>query len=444
MVLSNEKLAEYENSEFNKIPESPVIKTAIKPDTDKPSRADSPIPNLGKASLESGRSSPVTDGNTSMDWFSTSLRKMTSYASFKSPDNKKENIPIAKSKALSPAASTLDASYTSSPEPSPPKSQEILSNLLENTRRSSKGLADIVTSGQDSRHVFVKKIQINPPNQLDSFNKPSAPKSWEAIPPKIVKCTCENKSLKPLVSFELKSSTLERIWNFLYDDKALQPSSQYFKFLTEKRKCSGMLRSNLEIKATNWTFPFTKTAKRKVSYVTQLNNSLGPKQTRCESDEQIVDASKGEFLCVLSVSSTPDVPSGSCFTANTKICMHQSGSAVCVSIFYAVEWIKSSWLKMAIDSAVPDGLKEHWKLLERELREFVCVGEVKESEVSDSAVAVTPEDKITQPVDDLTLLLEVGGRLLRQRWRSVIVLIFFWLAVNFAIVEVLVSWRSRE
>lgn len=85
---------------------------------------------------------------------------------------------------------------------------------------------------------------------------------------------------------------------------------------------------------------------RELSYIKPLNNSLGPKSTKCYLTQEVIYEDFDECVTVLNTTNTPDVPSGSAFSCKTRTCFTWAGKQkVRVLVSVAVEFTKSSWLK---------------------------------------------------------------------------------------------------
>src|SRR5271154_2375461 len=108
---------------------------------------------------------------------------------------------------------------------------------------------------------------------------------------------------------------------------------------------------------------------RHSSYIKPLNNSMGPKQTKCNTTEQVQKQDFSSFCTALTTTTTPDVPSGSSFQVMTKYCLTWAGgSSTRVLITCTIEWSKSSWIKGAIEKGVNEGQVSFAKDLLAELR----------------------------------------------------------------------------
>ena len=116
---------------------------------------------------------------------------------------------------------------------------------------------------------------------------------------------------------------------------------------------------------------------RRLSYIKPLNNSMGPKQTKCNITEQVQVQDFNSSCVALTTTTTPDVPSGSSFQVMTKFCMMWAGGpSTRVLITCTIEWSKSSWIKGAIEKGVNEGSVSSSKDLLAELRKKLEGGTV--------------------------------------------------------------------
>jgi hypothetical protein len=162
-----------------------------------------------------------------------------------------------------------------------------------------------------------------------------------------------------------------------------------------------------------------------MSYIKPLNGSIGPRQTKCELNDEIVHCDFEDFVSTLTTTRTPDVPSGNVFSVKTKTCiMWASNVSSRVIVTTQVEWSGRSFIKGKFpvhrDAAVRwltllwigiieknciDGQKNYHLELDKAIRgyiqshlsEFVPEG-VTEAEaiVTQAAVAAIPE-QVTSP-----------------------------------------------
>lgn len=94
---------------------------------------------------------------------------------------------------------------------------------------------------------------------------------------------------------------------------------------------------------------------RDFSYIKPISAPVGPKQLKCYVSEfsEIVDFDA--YVVVLTVTRTPDAPSGNSFSTKTRTCMTWAKNNQCrVQVFSTIEWTKSSFLKGTPLSTVGD------------------------------------------------------------------------------------------
>jgi hypothetical protein len=83
-----------------------------------------------------------------------------------------------------------------------------------------------------------------------------------------------------------------------------------------------------------------------MSYIKPLNNSVGPRQTKCEIHDEAVVCDFDNSIVMLTTTKTPDVPSGSVFSVKTKTCiMWASAISTRVIVTTQVEWTGRSFIK---------------------------------------------------------------------------------------------------
>ncbi|KAL6942333.1 hypothetical protein ACO0QE_003504 [Hanseniaspora vineae] len=115
---------------------------------------------------------------------------------------------------------------------------------------------------------------------------------------------------------------------------------------------------------------------REYQYDKGLNYPIGPKSTRCYVRETILSLNYEDYINVLNVTSTPDVPSGSSFNVQTRYMFRWStGGKSVLKILYWIEWTGGSWIKSMIEKSCKSGqveaTKAFVKLLEETIAEHV-------------------------------------------------------------------------
>ncbi|CAB4252342.1 similar to Saccharomyces cerevisiae YHR080C Protein of unknown function that may interact with ribosomes, based on co-purification experiments [Maudiozyma barnettii] len=112
--------------------------------------------------------------------------------------------------------------------------------------------------------------------------------------------------------------------------------------------------------------------KRTYTYVKLLNNSLGPKQTKCNITEHIEHMDMEKYIMVRQISKTPDVPSGNSFTVQTRYYLSWGpDNTTNLAIISNIVWSGRSFLKSAIEKGSIDGQKATVEILIDELTQII-------------------------------------------------------------------------
>lgn len=145
---------------------------------------------------------------------------------------------------------------------------------------------------------------------------------------------------------------------------------------------------------------------RKYVYKRALGYSIGPKSTRCIVSEIIEHLNFADYVVLLSVTSTPDVPSGGAFTVRTRYYFTWGeANTTRVRIAYHVKWTGSSWIKKMVEnltqSAQAAAAKDLIELLHKEISEhtFLASGPPAlkaDVEAAEKAEGVAPQPKVVK------------------------------------------------
>ncbi|CAO3694371.1 unnamed protein product [Rhizopus stolonifer] len=202
-------------------------------------------------------------------------------------------------------------------------------------------------------------VQSNKTNEKPPRSVESSPKKPDAELPaqkhEKTNCTCESHYPNVVLDIVYNGS-LEKIYKLLFQDDFLE------KFLLEDQKST-------ELSIGQWK-PGEGDAKsvRELSYIKPLNNSLGPRSTKCYLTQEIIHEDFDDYITVLNITNTPDVPSGSAFSCKTRTCFTWAGKQkVRVLVTVSVEFTKSSWLKSTIEKASIEGQQTYYKELDAAL-----------------------------------------------------------------------------
>lgn len=145
---------------------------------------------------------------------------------------------------------------------------------------------------------------------------------------------------------------------------------------------------------------------RKYVYKRALGYSSGPKSTRCIVSEIIEHLNFADYVVLLSVTSTPDVPSGGAFTVRTRYYFTWGeANTTRVRIAYHVKWTGSSWIKKMVEnltqSAQAAAAKDLIELLHKEISEhtFLASGPPAlkaDVEAAEKEEGVAPQPKVVK------------------------------------------------
>ena len=128
------------------------------------------------------------------------------------------------------------------------------------------------------------------------------------------------------------------------------------------------LQNNIEISE----IPNFHENSREYSYIKKLNNSLGPKQTKCNIKEIIENLDLEKYILVKQITRTPDVPSGSSFTINSLIYLNWGReNSTNLNVFTNIVWTSKSFLKNQIEKGSIDGQKSTMKILVNEVQSII-------------------------------------------------------------------------
>lgn len=131
---------------------------------------------------------------------------------------------------------------------------------------------------------------------------------------------------------------------------------------------------------------------RKYTYRRPLGYSIGPKSTKCCVTEMIEHMDYSDHVVLLSITSTPDVPSGGSFTVRTRFYfLWAENNETLLRIAFYVKWSGSSWIKKVVESLTQSAQQsvtnEIIEMLKKEIEEHT------QQLTSTAAVASVPPVK---------------------------------------------------
>ncbi|KAJ6110008.1 hypothetical protein N7486_002243 [Penicillium sp. IBT 16267x] len=150
-----------------------------------------------------------------------------------------------------------------------------------------------------------------------------------------------------VIKDELIPAPLGKVYSLVFG-----PSSGDFmtKFLVDNQK-SGELQFEGTAKGLT-----NESRVRNYSYIKPLNGSIGPKQTKCISTENLDFLDLEKAVLVTLSTQTPDVPSGNVFACKTKYLFTWApGNQTRFLMTCTIEWTGKSWLKGPIEKGAIDG-----------------------------------------------------------------------------------------
>ncbi|KAF9564948.1 GRAM-domain-containing protein, partial [Agrocybe pediades] len=181
---------------------------------------------------------------------------------------------------------------------------------------------------------------------------------------KATQCTCgkENKHYSEVAMDITVPGTPEKIHNLLF-------ASEFIKdFMVNNQKLTEIEMS--EWKPINPSSPLL--TQRDYSFIKPLTGSFGPKQTKCELNDEVLFHDAEQYISTMTTTRTPNVPSGGVFSVKTRTCITwASAISSRVVVTTQVEWTGRSFVKGIIERSAIDGQKVYHAELERCMRAYI-------------------------------------------------------------------------
>ncbi|GEM08623.1 gram domain protein [Rhodotorula toruloides] len=139
------------------------------------------------------------------------------------------------------------------------------------------------------------------------------------------------------------------------------------KFMAEKE--------NLHIEIGKWQALADGDLKRReMTYVKPLNAPVGPKQTHCNITDTNENLDENSYFSNLTVTKTPDVPSGNDFSTVTRTVFTWAEGGCCrVRVTTEVEWTKvNRFLRGVIERGAVEGQTSYHRDLETMVRDYIA------------------------------------------------------------------------
>lgn len=204
---------------------------------------------------------------------------------------------------------------------------------------------------------------------------------------KMTHCSCSKNGghLSEVALETVLPGTPEKIYNLMF-------ASGFIKhFMRVDQKL-------IDIQISDWipVASGSKLLSRNMSYIKPLNNSVGPKQTKCELHDETVYCDFDDHVVTVTTTRTPDVPSGGVFAVKTRTCiMWASAISTRVIVTTQVEWTGRSFIKSLIESSAIGGQRQYHSDLDKAMRMYI---QEHQSEFIPEGVdpcAVAPAEPIT-------------------------------------------------
>ena len=160
-------------------------------------------------------------------------------------------------------------------------------------------------------------------------------------------CTDSATHYERIVKDEIIAAPLGKIYSLLYG-----PQSGAFvrKYLLEEQKVTELVLED-DKKGLS-----TDSKSRQYTYIKPLGGSIGPKQTKCITTENLDFFDLEKSVSVTCTTQTPDVPSGNAFSVKTRYCLSWApGNSTRLQMNCGIEWTAKSWLKGPIEKGANDG-----------------------------------------------------------------------------------------
>ncbi|KAG0668340.1 hypothetical protein C6P45_004799 [Maudiozyma exigua] len=168
------------------------------------------------------------------------------------------------------------------------------------------------------------------------------------------------KKEKPDVMIEQSlniPAPLGTVFELLYGD-----DTSYFLSILEKQ-------NNINISP----IPKFVDNEREFTYIKKLNNSIGPKQTKCIVTEKIDHKDFNEYTQTTQIVRSPDVPYGNSFSVHTRIFLSWGPSNTTdMMVVTNVVWTGKSLLKGTIEKGSIDGQRNGTNTVVSELKDIIA------------------------------------------------------------------------
>ena len=166
-----------------------------------------------------------------------------------------------------------------------------------------------------------------------------------------------------IIKDEILPAPVGKIFSLMYGP---QSSVWARKFLIDDCKSIDLQMEDDKTGLTN------EKKSRQYTYIKPLGGSIGPKQTKCITTEELDFFDLEKSVSVTCSTQTPDVPSGNAFVTKTRYCLTWApGNATRLQMNCTIEWSAKSWLKGPIEKGAKDGQGQYGESLIKALKATV-------------------------------------------------------------------------
>ncbi|GAN10517.1 hypothetical protein MAM1_0364c10058 [Mucor ambiguus] len=231
-------------------------------------------------------------------------------------------------------------------------------NMQEYLKKSSESTATLAQVASVANNANENSTTVtDASNIITSTENASEKRDVQAKEHTECECSKTDQHFPTVVMDKKYDTTIETMYNLLYNSTFMN------KFLceVEKKVCIG-----------EWSKNDGCVHSRESSYIKYLGGSIGPKSTKCYLKEEVLHLDTADYVSQLTVTQTPDVPSGGSFSVKTRTCISWCGQRqVRVLVTVLVDFTKSSWLKSTIEKASIDGQQNFYKSLDAAVRKYL-------------------------------------------------------------------------
>lgn len=147
-------------------------------------------------------------------------------------------------------------------------------------------------------------------------------------------------------------------------------TSKYIRILKDQK--------NFDISESKIKALTKENKERSYTYTKPLSGPIGPKQTKCNIEDKLIEYQPEKFYEVEQTTQTPDVPSGNSFKVKTKIFLSwAANNETKVYVVTSIEWSGKSWIKGAIEKGTIEGQKDSMKSMISTINLIVSQGSDK-------------------------------------------------------------------